>query len=658
MKRFALFLLGIGATAFGYIHSFPDVAPLHRPDYGNIQFYVNQNIAAGLANPSGKVWITPDSDPASAISASLAAWNAVSTTSAHFAPPLPTTASDNQADRQNIIVFSDDNQSLDAMSGALAFTVVGYQADGTILDTDIIFSPNYTFSTTGAAGTYDLQSVLTHELGHSLGADHTGILGATMFQFTAPGDTHQRTLSQDDIAFVGAVYPPAGGTGYGTISGYATLSGAPLLGGLITAVDPSTGITVGGFSSVTDGSFSFQVPPGSYYVYVEPMGQMIVPGNLYLNVFTNVTGGFRSTFYGGNDKPSLVPVSSGMSASVTIAATPGTTALTYPFMVFGIAGATGDLSGSLYHTPPAIASGQSVDLVFSNPGISSISESNIQIIGPATLRAGSLRRDVYNLTDGTAIYRFTIDIPPLAANSMETIVFRNGSDVLTESGILVLTRPQAVNAASYQGGPVAPGEILSVFGSQLGPAAPLGNAGFDADGKLSTSLGNVSVTFDNTAAPLFYVSGGQVNLQVPYEVLGKSSTLMTLSYNGASVLTATLPVAVSAPGIFVVTNADGSANTSTNASPVGGIVVIYGTGGGIAGAAATGAPSPTNATLPALVTFDGKSVAPVFAGLTSGSVGLMQVNVAIPAGTRTGTSVPVQVSINGGSSQTVYVWVR
>ena len=47
MKRFALFLLGIGATAFGYIHSFPDVAPLHRPDYGNIQFYVNQNIAAG-----------------------------------------------------------------------------------------------------------------------------------------------------------------------------------------------------------------------------------------------------------------------------------------------------------------------------------------------------------------------------------------------------------------------------------------------------------------------------------------------------------------------------------------------------------------------------------------------------------------------------------
>ena len=58
------------------------------------------------------------------------------------------------------------------------------------------------------------------------------------------------------------------------------------------------------------------------------------------------------------------------------------------------------------------------------------------------------------------------------------------------------------------------------------------------------------------------------------------------------------------------------------------------------------------------VTINGKSAAPVFAGLTSGSVGLMQINVAIPAGTPTGTSVPVQVGINGSSSQKVYVWVR
>jgi uncharacterized protein (TIGR03437 family) len=658
VKRLGLLAAAFSATAFAYIQGIPDTVPFHRPDYGNIQFLVNQNIAAGLKNASGTVWITADSDPLSAIAASFATWNAVTTTSAHFAPTQPTAAVDNPKDGQNVISFTDDNQTLDLLGGALAFTVVSYQGDGTITDTDIIFSPNYTFSTTNAPGAYDLQSVLTHELGHSLGADHTGILGATMFQYTQAGDTHQRALSPDDIAFVGAVYPPIGGTGYGILSGYATLSGAPLPGGLITAVDPSTGITIGGFSSVVDGGFSIQAPPGNYYVYVEPMGQVIAPGNLYMNPLTNVDEAFESTFVGGNAQPTLVPVAGGVTASVSLAATPGTTALTYPYIAFGAAGALGDLTGSISHFPPPVSSGQAVDLIFSNPGIGSITEANIQLLGPATLRKGSLRQDIISLTGGTAIYRFTLDIPPLAANAMETIVFRNGADILTESGILTLTRPQAVNAASYQGGAVAPGEILSFFGNQLGPVAPLSNAGFDSTGKLPASLGNVSITFDKVPAPLFYVSGQQVNLQVPYEVAGKSSTLMTFSYNGSQVLNSTLTVASAAPGIFVVTNADGSANTATNSCPVGGIIVLYGTGGGVAGTAATGSPSPTGATVPALVTINGKSAAPVFAGLTSGSVGLMQINVAIPAGTPTGTSVPVQVGINGSSSQKVYVWVR
>ena len=93
----------------------------------------------------------------------------------------------------------------------MAITAIYYVvADGAITDTDIIFNPRYTFSTTFADDTMDLQSVVTHESGHALGANHTNVLGAAMFQSGLANNNCQASLSSDDIAFVSSLYPASG----------------------------------------------------------------------------------------------------------------------------------------------------------------------------------------------------------------------------------------------------------------------------------------------------------------------------------------------------------------------------------------------------------------------------------------------------------------
>ena len=663
--RILALLLAAALNTTAYMPNPIGGTPNHRSDYAAIQFLANQNIAAGLTNAAGKIWITADSNPMNAIQGAVAAWNGVTTSAAHFLPVQPTPLTYNSQDGKHVIAFVDDGYTESFSAGVIAQTVGASYADGTIVDTDILFSPTVAFSTTQASGTYDLQSVLTHELGHSLGANHTNILSGTMFWATLTQDAHQQTLSADEAAFVSSLYPAAGGNGYGTISGVATVAGAPLLGGAITAVTPDNGITVGGFSSTTDGSFSFQAPPGNYFVYVEPAGGL----NLYVSTGpppTTLFNTFQSAFAGGNAQPTFLQVQAGATTTASMDARAGVTPIKTPFCAIGIAGGLGDFQGTLTSASLTISSGQSVDFLFTNPITGAVSESNIQIIGPATLRAGSLRRDSISLTDGTAIYRFTLDLPPLSSNTSATIVFKNGTDILTRSGVLNLTRPQSVNAGSFLGGPVAPGEILSFFGSKLGPASPATNGGFDSNGQLPTTLGGNTVTFDGTQAPLFYVSNNQINLQVPYEISGKASTLMTITYadpanpgSGSTVATTTLTVAKSAPGIFVVTNADGSANGPNSPGAVGAVLVVYGTGAGVtSGLIRTGAAAPANSITTATATIGGIPVTPGYAGLTPGSVGLTQVNLVIPPGTPSGNTVPLQFSMNGVATQTVNISVR
>ena len=318
-------------------------APLHRTDAASVQYLVNQSTAAGMTNADGNVIITADSDPMKALQGAALAWSSIPTAAVSFLPLQTTSAVNDRADNQHVIVFLDTPEIRSVVGSALAVTVVSFFSDGSIVDADILFNPTVAFSTTLAPNTYDLQSVATHEMGHALGANHSGVLSATMFYGVQAQINSPSALSADDVAFLTSAYPgPGSADSYGVISGTVSLTtGQPVLGAFLVAADPVTGVTVGGFSSLNDGTYSFKVPRGSYLLYAEPLNAEVLPGNLYLTnaQIGQVNTSFQTTFAGGIASPQLVDVTTGQ-ASVNIAAAGGAA----PFSL--LASGTGSVLGS------------------------------------------------------------------------------------------------------------------------------------------------------------------------------------------------------------------------------------------------------------------------------------------------------------------------
>jgi uncharacterized protein (TIGR03437 family) len=221
-----------------------------------------------------------------------------------------------------------------------------------------------------------------------------------------------------------------------------------------------------------------------------------------------------------------------------------------------------------------------------------------------------------------------------------------------------------VHAASFLAGPVAPGEIVTIFGSNLGPPV-LATAQLDATGKLSNSVAGTQVLFDGVPAPIVYSSAGQVSAIVPYGVAGQASTVITTTYKGTqSFNTISAAVAAAAPGIFTLSggiaqaaalNQDGTYNSASNPAPAGSTVVLFATGEGqtnppgVDGKIASDTfPKPAqNVT----VTIGGQPAQIAYAGAAPFEVaGLLQLNVQVPAGLPPGDAAVV-LTVGSASSQ-------
>lgn len=121
------------------------------------------------------------------------------------------------------------------------------------------------------------------------------------------------------------------------------------------------------------------------------------------------------------------------------------------------------------------------------------------------------------------------------------------------------------NAGSLLSGALAPGEIVAVFGSIIGPLPGVVNA--PVNGQYSTLLGATQVLFNGTPGTIIFASETQVNAIVPFEVTG-SNVQVQVSYQGQTSNILTIPLAASAPGLFpgATVNQNGSVNNSGNAS--------------------------------------------------------------------------------------------
>ena len=227
----------------------------------------------------------------------------------------------------------------------------------------------------------------------------------------------------------------------------------------------------------------------------------------------------------------------------------------------------------------------------------------------------------------------------------------------------------AVNAASYVT-TVAPGSIAAAFGSFL-LSSPLQPSGLP----LPDSLGSLSMQFgSDTKSPLFYVSGSQVNFQVPWELAGQSQAPLSVAVNGQTSTPQTANIAPFAPGIFAM-NGQGTgqgaildasnhlANSSNPAIAGKTVVQIFCTGlGAVTNQPVSGSPAPSSPLAKTITTptvsIGGAPAQVHFSGLVPGLVGEYQVNASVPAAAATGNAVPVTLSIGGVTSNTVTMAVQ
>jgi uncharacterized protein (TIGR03437 family) len=219
-----------------------------------------------------------------------------------------------------------------------------------------------------------------------------------------------------------------------------------------------------------------------------------------------------------------------------------------------------------------------------------------------------------------------------------------------------------VNALGLQSGPVAPGEIVSIFGDGLGPESGVPGA-IDTTGLLANLVAGVEVRFDNVPAPLFYVQNQQINAQVPYTLSGASTTHIEVRVNAKSVASTDLPVAAASPALLPsIVNQDGSPNGETSPAPSGTVLTLYATGEGVTdGANIAGKPATSplaKPLLPVALTIAGLPVELLFAGSAPGQIGVMQLNARVPGGFLAPGRTDINLTVGGTAAPSVSVWIR
>ena len=192
-----------------------------------------------------------------------------------------------------------------------------------------------------------------------------------------------------------------------------------------------------------------------------------------------------------------------------------------------------------------------------------------------------------------------------------------------------------VNGAGFQS-PVAQGSLTTIFGNNFSTADTLAS-----QVPFPQSLNGVSVSINNSPAPMQFAGYGQINFQMPYEIpTGSAAVVVTV--NGVSAFPATVQVTSTAPGILVyganhalIQNQDYSLNQAGAGAKVGTYVTVYGAGlGQLDNAIPTGAATPNDPLSRARVlptaTIGGVDAPVSFAGMAPGFVGLAQVDVQVP----------------------------
>lgn len=242
---------------------------------------------------------------------------------------------------------------------------------------------------------------------------------------------------------------------------------------------------------------------------------------------------------------------------------------------------------------------------------------------------------------------------PTAQTEVSGTVLPNAAPSINAGAVLHVFNPEV-------GDPLAPGTIVQIYGANLAGQI-LGASAIP----LPLSMANVSVIIGGIEAPLYFVSSGQINAQVPFELDQNGQFDVVISANGALTTPQQIQLVPTTPGLCVYADGsviaqhqDGTLITAASPAIPGEIATMYLAGMGLtsvsvaSGSASPGSPLAQTLTMPTLV-LGGNSVTPAFSGLTPTLVGLYQIDFQVPMNT-TGT-LELDVSQNGfGGNSTVF----
>ncbi len=235
------------------------------------------------------------------------------------------------------------------------------------------------------------------------------------------------------------------------------------------------------------------------------------------------------------------------------------------------------------------------------------------------------------------------------------------------------------SAATYTTGPIAPGELVTLFGSDLGPEQGTGSK-VAPQSSFPTQTAGVQVTFDGIPSPLLWVQNAQINAVVPWSLTPGKSTQVCVSVNGSPTNCLTWPVQETAVSVFsvdgthAVFNQDGSINSADNPATYGSVVTVFATGLGPisppqADGTVIGFPLPNNVlqasvattyfiggppVIPVSVSFPITYVGPapyLVAGISRidftvmGISGVVQVSLSVSSSSETALTLPFRVYI-------------
>jgi uncharacterized protein (TIGR03437 family) len=214
------------------------------------------------------------------------------------------------------------------------------------------------------------------------------------------------------------------------------------------------------------------------------------------------------------------------------------------------------------------------------------------------------------------------------------------------------------------------------FGASLGPTPSIRA---DVTQPLPTTLGQTSVTYDGTAAPMFFASNNFLSVQAPFTLSPGATTQIIVVNTAGSSTAVPLTVVAAKPGVLTYEsagrgqarainqdgslNGDGSQVATQKPVPAGNWIAVYATGLGAVNPALTaGTPAPINTlsttVLPVTANIGGEDATVLWAGAAPTQIGVYQVNIVVPSDARSGANRLVLTSAGNSSQADVTIQVK